>query len=103
MSTIKTENRKHPRIGVHKHTLIGYRGVFVPAVVVNMSPTGLKVKLHQPPKVLPVELNVYLSGKQYQTVCLPAQVAYISGSCVGLQFLEEDIQEIPLNTVIRPG
>ncbi|MGD8939956.1 MAG: PilZ domain-containing protein, partial [Gammaproteobacteria bacterium] len=60
MNTVKKENRKHPRINIHSYALIGYRGVFVPGVAVNMSPTGLMVRLKQPPKVLPVELNVFL-------------------------------------------
>jgi hypothetical protein len=102
MNTASKENRKHPRINIHNHALIGYRGVFVPGVAINMSPTGLLVRLQQPPKVLPVEINVYLSNNQNKTVCLPAQVAHISGSSVGLQFLEEDMQNMPLYSIIRP-
>jgi hypothetical protein len=101
MNSAKKENRKHPRIRVHNHTLIGYSGVFVPAVAINISATGLKVQLQQPPKALPVELNVYLSSKHYKSVCLPAQVAYIKGATVGLQFLEEAILEIPFQSTIR--
>ena len=104
MNTVKKENRKHPRINIHNYALIGYRGVFVPGVAVNMSPTGLMVRLKQPPKVLPVELNVFLSNAKSTGVCLPAQVAHISGLSVGLQFFEEDVLEMPLYlySIIRP-
>jgi hypothetical protein len=102
MNTSKAENRKHPRINIRNHALIGYRGVFVPGVAVNMSPTGLLLRLQQPPKVLPIELNLYLSSKHNKTVCLPAQVARIDGSYVGLHFYEEDIIEMPLYSIVRP-
>lgn len=102
MNTVTKENRRHARINIHNHALLGYRGVFLPGVAVNMSPYGLLVKLLQPPKVLPAELNVYLSDNRNKTVCLPAQVAYISGSQIGLQLIEDEMLELPLYSVIRP-
>lgn len=101
MNTARKEFRKHSRINIHNHALIGYRGVFLPGVAINISPTGLMVKLQQPPKVLPVELNVYLSSKKNKSVCLPAQVAHISGSRIGLQIFEDDMQEMSLYSVIQ--
>lgn len=96
MDTTRKESRKHQRVDTFNHVLIGYNGAFIPGIAVNLSPTGILIDTQRPPKALPIELEVYITCGKNKTLCLPAQVAHINGSRVGLQLTSDGTVDINL-------
>jgi hypothetical protein len=101
MNTAKNENRQYTRINIFNHVFLNYRGVFLPGVARNMSPRGMLVDLRQPPRVLPVDLRLYIHTEQSKTLILPAQVAHITGKQVGLKIRTEGVLDLPLYTLMH--
>lgn len=84
MNIDEQDNRQHQRVDSYNHALISYHGMFIPGIALNLSPVGMLVDLQTPPRALPIDLQVYLTCGNNNTLCLPAQVAHITGSRVGL-------------------
>jgi hypothetical protein len=101
MNTAKSENRQYIRINIFNHVFLNYRGVFLPGVARNMSPEGILVDLRQPPRVLPVDLRLYIHTENSKTLILPAQVAHVTGKRVGLKIQKQGMLDAPLYTLMH--
>ena len=101
MNTAKSENRQFVRINIFNHVFLNYRGVFLPGVARNMSPSGMMVDLRQPPRAIPVDLRLYIQFDKNKTMVLPAQVAHVTGKRVGLKIRTEGVLNLPLYSVLH--
>jgi len=99
MNTAKSENRQFIRINIFNHVFLNYRGVFLPGVARNMSPEGMLIDLRQPPRALPLDLNLYIHTDANKTLILPAQVAHVTGKRVGVKIHTEGTS--PLYTLVH--